>query len=129
MPQLTPTAPTNKIPSNKLSNPALPLKRRAWGPKRRAHQAGIARRTRPWRYATGPRTAAGKAAIGRNALKAGMYAAPIKGLHALLSRQARWRRAVEWSLKTGINLPGLNVEGRAITIQLLRAANAVNLSP
>jgi len=38
-----------------------------WTPERRARQAEIARLTRPWEKATGPRTASGKAISSRNA--------------------------------------------------------------
>ena len=41
----------------------------AWTPERRARQAEIIRRTKPWTRSTGPRTVAGKARSSQNALK------------------------------------------------------------
>lgn len=40
----------------------------AWSTARRARQAEIIRRTRPWSYSTGPRTPAGKAISSKNAV-------------------------------------------------------------
>lgn len=40
----------------------------AWTPERRARQAEIIRRTRPWDKSTGPRSAEGKQTSSRNAL-------------------------------------------------------------
>ena len=39
----------------------------AWAPERRARQAEIIQRTKPWEQSTGPTTDAGKAASARNA--------------------------------------------------------------
>jgi hypothetical protein len=44
---------------------------KGWTPERRARQAVLARRHQPWRYATGPRTAAGKARVAMNPLRQG----------------------------------------------------------
>jgi hypothetical protein len=45
----------------------------AWTPERRAKQAAVIRRTRPWEKSTGPRTEAGKAASSRNAYAGDWY--------------------------------------------------------
>ena len=42
-----------------------------WTPERRAKQSAAIRRWRPWERSTGPRTAAGKARVARNAYKGG----------------------------------------------------------
>jgi len=42
-----------------------------WTPGRRALQAAVARRDKPWRYSTGPRTDAGKARCAMNAMRHG----------------------------------------------------------
>lgn len=53
----------------------------AWTPERRAKQAAIIARTRPWEKATGPRTDAGKAISARNAYAGEWY-------HDALARMA-----------------------------------------
>jgi hypothetical protein len=42
-----------------------------WTPERRAQQAKLIRQWRPWKKATGPKSAAGKARCARNAFKGG----------------------------------------------------------
>ena len=59
-------------------------KRRPWTPARRAAQAARCCKTRPFDHATGPKTAMGKAASSRNALKHGLYGADAQALRALL---------------------------------------------
>ncbi len=49
-----------------------------WTAERRAAQAERARRLKPWTDSTGPRTAAGKAKVARNALKTGLHAQPFR---------------------------------------------------
>jgi len=44
-----------------------------WTPERRARQAKLIRRWRPWEKSTGPRTEAGKDAVSRNAYKGGTW--------------------------------------------------------
>lgn len=43
--------------------------RSAWTKERRARQAAIIRRTKPWSRSTGPRTAEGKAISSQNAMR------------------------------------------------------------
>lgn len=45
--------------------------RKGWTPERRAQQAALICRLRPWRCSTGPRSDSGKARSARNALKHG----------------------------------------------------------
>ncbi len=40
-----------------------------WSPERRARQSAAIRRWAPWKKSTGPKTAAGKARVARNAVK------------------------------------------------------------
>jgi len=129
MPQVVITTPTPKNNRNKLGNSKTPVKRRPWGLRRRLRQGQITRRIRPWTRSTGPRSAAGKATIAANARKTGAHSAARKALSRLLTRQSRYRHAVETAHTDGIHIPGLYAEGLDITIQLLRAVNAVNLSP
>ena len=42
-----------------------------WTPERRARQAELIKVWRPWEHSTGPKTAAGKAAVARNAWRGG----------------------------------------------------------
>ncbi len=44
-----------------------------WTPERRARQAELIRRWRPWETATGPRTQTGKDAVSRNAFRGGTW--------------------------------------------------------
>ena len=44
---------------------------KGWTPERRARQAELIRKWRPWEKSTGPRTEAGKAVVARNAYKGG----------------------------------------------------------
>lgn len=43
----------------------------AWSPERRQRQREAIQRWKPWQQATGPKSAAGKAASARNAYKGG----------------------------------------------------------
>lgn len=67
--------------------------RRPWPPAKRARMAQYAHKNRPWRFSTGPRTTAGKAAISQNAFKHGLrsarYRAAYRALVAVLRGQKR----------------------------------------
>jgi hypothetical protein len=68
--------------------------RSAWTPERRARQAELIRRVKPWKRSTGPRTAAGKAKSSRNATR------------FLRDPEARRRfDIVRQCIKTGISTP------------------------
>ena len=45
-----------------------------WTAERRARQAKLIRRWKPWEQSTGPKTAVGKAKVSQNAYKGGMRA-------------------------------------------------------
>lgn len=45
----------------------------AWTPERRARQAQLIQRAKPWEHSTGPKTEAGKATSARNAYKGDTY--------------------------------------------------------
>jgi len=45
-----------------------------WTPERRARQAQLIRRWKPWELSTGPRTPEGKARVSRNGYKGGTRA-------------------------------------------------------
>lgn len=51
-----------------------------WTPERRAAQAELIRRLKPWEKSTGPRTANGKAKAGRNSRKHGLRSAPARDI-------------------------------------------------
>jgi hypothetical protein len=57
---------------------------RIWTEKERKKQACVARRNRPWKNSTGPKTAAGKYRSSRNALKSGFHRPELKALARLL---------------------------------------------
>ncbi|KRD23079.1 hypothetical protein ASE39_24860 [Acidovorax sp. Root267] len=44
-----------------------------WTPERRAQQAARIREQKPWLQSTGPKSAAGKATVSRNAFKGGSW--------------------------------------------------------
>ncbi len=44
-----------------------------WTPERRQHQRGVIYASKPWLKSTGPRTAAGKAKVARNAYSGGLW--------------------------------------------------------
>jgi len=60
-----------------------------WTPERRARQAELIRRWRPWEQATGPKTVAGKARVSRNADKGGEWRR-LRELSRALREQRRW---------------------------------------
>src|SRR5262245_17748823 len=66
-----------------------------WTAERRARQAQLIRSWRPWERSTGPRTAAGRARVSRNAYK-GATRATLKALRKALAEQdqARERMSV-----------------------------------
>ena len=63
---------------------------REWTQKERKIQACRARRTKPWKNATGPRTEKGKNAVRDNALQHGFRTAEGIELSRLLAEQKRF---------------------------------------
>lgn len=51
-----------------------------WTPERRAAQAELIRRLKPWEKSTGPRTAKGKAKASRNSRKHGLRSQPARDI-------------------------------------------------
>lgn len=60
-----------------------------WTPERRARQAELIRRWRPWEKSTGPRTTKGKQAIARNAFTGGTWRL-LRELPRVLREQKKW---------------------------------------
>ena len=60
-----------------------------WTPERRARQAKLIQKWRPWEKSTGPRTQAGKAAVSKNADKGGTWRL-LRELSRALREQNRW---------------------------------------
>ncbi|MGH1397880.1 MAG: hypothetical protein ACRBCT_01570 [Alphaproteobacteria bacterium] len=60
-----------------------------WTPKRRAEQAERCRKNKPSQHATGPKTAAGKAASSQNAYKHGLRSTEMQELSRLLTQQEK----------------------------------------
>jgi len=73
-----------------------------WTPERRARQAELIRKWRPWEKSTGPKTEAGKAEVSRNAYKGGAWRL-LRELSCALREQ---KKAL---LETKINHYGLKV--------------------
>jgi len=65
-----------------------------WTPERRARQAALIRRWKPWARSTGPRTREGKARTSRNAYKGG-----TRALLRELARLLRPRKGVRQCLE------------------------------
>lgn len=66
-----------------------------WTPERRARQAELIKTYRPWEASTGPRSAAGKAMVARNAWKGGvreMLREFSRDLQAQREVLGQWRR-------------------------------------
>lgn len=60
-----------------------------WTQERRARQAKLIQKWRPWEKSTGPRTQAGKAAVSQNAYKGGTWRL-LRELSRALREQNRW---------------------------------------
>jgi hypothetical protein len=67
---------------------------RGWPPKRRREQACRIRQQKPWRFSTGPVTAAGRKIAARNAVKHGYRSVHYRELCGLLRSQRLFVRAV-----------------------------------
>jgi len=67
---------------------------KGWPPARRKLQARRIRRTRPWRFSTGPRTCAGKQRACMNGLRHGARRAAVREFLSLLAAQRRYVRLV-----------------------------------
>ena len=78
---------------------------RGWPPSRRAAQALRIRRTKPWLQSTGPRTAAGKARVARNAYRHGFRSRAYAGIAAVL----RWQRRVVRAMLARHSVPAFPV--------------------
>ena len=63
----------------------------SWTPERRARQAALIRTWQPWRQATGPRTADGKATASMNASK-GEHWLKLSELSRLVNAEVREAR-------------------------------------
>lgn len=105
--KITPTPENKKNGENELSKSDSPTKRRPWGPKRRAHQAQIARETRPWAASTGPKTPAGKAASARNAIDKTGRVIARRAILDFLRWQAAYLRGVVRGLRGAEKLVNL----------------------
>ena len=62
-----------------------------WTPERRARQAELIRRWRPWEESTGPRSVEGKARTARNAWKGG-FRPLLREMALVLREQDKARR-------------------------------------
>jgi hypothetical protein len=71
-----------------------------WGATRRAQQATLIQRWRPWSQSTGPRTQEGKTRSRMNAYKHGLRSAAWRALKAALRDQERARKELV-KCKTG----------------------------
>jgi hypothetical protein len=63
----------------------------SWPPERRARQAALIARWKPWKHSTGPRTAAGRSKSSRNAWKGGHWLA-LRQLVQLVNAEIREAR-------------------------------------
>ena len=85
---------------------------RGWPPSRRAAQARRIRQIKPWLKSTGPRTAAGKARVSRNAYRHGFRSATYARLTTLL----RWQRRTVRAILTAHAVPRFPVNFPSFTL-------------
>lgn len=93
---------------------------RSWTPARRAAQAARARLHKPWRFATGPRTAEGKAKAAQNGHKHGLYSAEFRALKDALRCQNRFLRIVRSALKQRRRMIRAHFKNRRLIIMAER---------
>lgn len=55
-----------------------------WPPERRAAAQALILQRKPWKKSTGPKTAAGKARVGKNAIKRGLQSREARTLRQTL---------------------------------------------
>lgn len=72
---------------------------RSWTPARRAACAARARFHKPWRFSTGPKTAAGKSKVAQNGYKHGLHGVAFRSLKDALRCQNRFLRIIRHALK------------------------------
>lgn len=73
----------------------MQTKTRGWPPQRRREQAERCRLQRPWRFSTGPRTAAGKYVSRFNGIKHGKRMYVWRELRRVLARHRRFLRDIK----------------------------------
>ena len=110
---------------NELINPLPPRKRgrRCWTPEQRADAAQRARKNKPWRHSTGPKTAAGKARSRLNSYKHGLHSVACRELKWVLREQSRYVATINVWIKTrrAANALGLPDPAFAFTFRPFQA--------
>lgn len=90
MPHPTPAITPANFLQNELSSPKKRTLSRPWPLKRRLAQARRCRLSRPWRHATGPRTATGKSRAAQNAYTTGVHHAQTRMERREIAFFFRW---------------------------------------
>lgn len=91
-----------------INHPPPPKRKRGqsvWTPERRAAAAERARRLKPSRHSTGPKTAAGKARSSLNAWKHGFYCKGAKDLRSALRRYNQFLKDINRMISAAKRLP------------------------
>lgn len=72
---------------------------RGWPEKRRKEQAQKVKKRKPWKNATGPKTAEGKARCAQNSTRTGLYNREMQEIRAWMRAQRRYLKSVNDALK------------------------------
>jgi len=71
------------------------MKNESWSNERRAQQAAVINRTKPWERSTGPRTETGKIKVAKNAEKHGLRGGIMRQVADFLAKQNRLLKELE----------------------------------
>ncbi len=107
-----------KIRRNELIPPKKHSKSKAWVTNTTRKRRENALKTKPWKHATGPRTAAGKAVSSANALKTGYYTAANLDFRRRLDRILRRCGRFTRNCRAGLYGPPKPVESSSMDTPL-----------
>jgi hypothetical protein len=116
----------NHFRENELNGQNKRTRTRGWPPKRRQNQRCTCLKTRPWTYATGPRTQVGRAKSSKNAQIGPGITAQNRNLSRLLRQQRLWLKITLAARRLKLPLDACLAEGMEWLHQM---ADPVNFAP